>query len=138
MKMNCQDLQTIFHEKINVKIIIVNNNGYLAIRHTQKEFLNKRYRGTMPPNDISFPDFKKLSNSFKIKYKKIASLNESKKFLNNITKNKEPMIIDLIVDEDQPTLFKQGYKQNSDKTFSPMELSEMFPFVKVPISNTNN
>lgn len=136
--MNCQDLQTIFHEKINVKIIIVNNNGYLAIRHTQKEFLNKRYRGTMPPNDISFPDFKKLSNSFKIKYKKIASLNESKKFLNNITKNKEPMIIDLIVDEDQPTLFKQGYKQNSDKTFSPMELSEMFPFVKVPISNTNN
>ena len=136
--MNCQDLQTIFHEKINVKIIIVNNNGYLAIRHTQKEFLNKRYRGTMPPNDISFPDFKKLSNSFKIKYKKIASPNESKKFLNNITKNKEPMIIDLIVDEDQPTLFKQGYKQNSDKTFSPMELSEMFPFVKVPVSNTNN
>ena len=85
--MNCQDLQTIFHEKINVKIIIVNNNGYLAIRHTQKEFLNKRYRGTMPPNDISFPDFKKLSNSFKIKYKKIASPNESKKFLNNVKKS---------------------------------------------------
>ena len=42
--MNCQDLQTIFQEKINVKIIIVNNNGYLAIRHTQKEFLNKRYK----------------------------------------------------------------------------------------------
>ena len=37
--MNIQDLQTIVQDKINVKIIIVNNNGYLAIRHTQKEFL---------------------------------------------------------------------------------------------------
>lgn len=136
--MNCQDLQTIAHEKINVKIIIINNNGYLAIRHTQKEFLNKRYRGTMPPYDISFPNFKKLSDSFNIKYRKILTVNESKNFLNKIKKNQGPLIVDLVVDENQSTLFKQGYKQNSNGSFSPMDLSEMFPFVKIPVSNTNN
>ena len=66
--MNCQDLQSISQYKINLKIILVNNNGYLAIRHTQKEFLNKRYFGTIPPDDISFPNFKNLAKAFEIKY----------------------------------------------------------------------
>ncbi len=37
--MNIQDLQTIVQDKINAIIVLVNNNGYLAIRNTQKEFL---------------------------------------------------------------------------------------------------
>ena len=37
--MNIQDLHSIAKKKINIKIILVNNNGYLAIRNTQKEFL---------------------------------------------------------------------------------------------------
>jgi acetolactate synthase I/II/III large subunit len=46
--MNIQDLQTIQQHKINISIILVNNNGYLAIRHTQKEFLKGRYYGSDP------------------------------------------------------------------------------------------
>lgn len=49
-----------------------------------------------------------------------------------------PIILELIVDEDQPALFKQGYKRNNDGTFSPSNLSEMYPFIKNPIANTNN
>jgi acetolactate synthase-1/2/3 large subunit len=39
--MNIQDLENIKQYKMNVSIILINNNGYLAIRHTQKEFLKK-------------------------------------------------------------------------------------------------
>jgi len=136
--MNCQELQTIRHKNINVKIILVNNNGYAAIRHTQKEFLNKKYIGTLPPNDISFPNFMKLSKAFNIKYIKIDTNDKANKLIKNIQKLKGPIIIDLIVDQNQEALFKQGYKKNIDGTFFPMPLSEMFPFVDKPISNTNN
>ena len=34
--MNVQDLQTIKQDNINVVIFLINNNGYLAIRHTKK------------------------------------------------------------------------------------------------------
>ena len=47
-----------------------------------------------------------------------------------------PIIVEF--DEDQDSLFKQGYKKNSNGTFSPMPLSEMYPFTNKPISNTNN
>jgi acetolactate synthase-1/2/3 large subunit len=136
--MNCQDLQTIYQENVNVIIIVVNNNGYLAIRHTQKEFLKERYFGTHPSNGISFPDFSRLAKAFKIKYKKINTIEKSRKFLKNCNKVRGPIIVDLFVDESQPSLFKQGYKKNIDGSFTPSDLSEMFPFIKNPISNTNN
>ena len=136
--MNCQDLQTIYQENINVIIVVVNNNGYLAIRHTQKEFLDRRYYGTHPKSGISFPDFSKLANAFKIKYKKIDTLKKSKEIIKKSNKLTGPIILELIVDEDQPALFKQGYKRNNDGTFSPSNLSEMYPFINNPIANTNN
>ena len=38
MLMNIQDLQSIYDLNIPTAIIVINNNGYLAIRHTQNRF----------------------------------------------------------------------------------------------------
>ena len=57
--MNIQDLQSIHQYKIPVVILIVNNNGYLAIRNTQTDFLNRRWFGTHPDWGLSLPSIKK-------------------------------------------------------------------------------
>ena len=51
---------------------------------------------------------------------------------------KGPKICELVVDENQDSLFKQGYKKSQNGLFFPMTLEEMYPFVNKPISNTNN
>tara|TARA_Y100000591_G_C21176159_1_gene379749 strand:- start:50 stop:421 length:372 start_codon:yes stop_codon:yes gene_type:complete len=123
---------------MNVIIVVINNNGYLAIRHTQKEFLNKKYYGTSPEGNLTFPSIKKISYAFNIKYFKIDKKENEENIINKLVSSKGPKICELIVDEDQDSLFKQGYKKNLDGTFSPMTLEEMYPFVNKPISNTNN
>ena len=55
-----------------------------------------------------------------------------------ILKMKGPLMCELFTNPNAQSLFKQGYKENTDGTFSPMELSEMYPFVGTPIANTNN
>ena len=60
------------------------------------------------------------------------------KIINKIIKIKGPLICELFVNENQDILFKQGYKTNSDGTFTPQPLSEMYPFLNKPIANTNN
>tara|TARA_Y100000741_G_C18262125_1_gene560851 strand:- start:4973 stop:6703 length:1731 start_codon:yes stop_codon:yes gene_type:complete len=136
--MNCQDLETIRQNHFNIIIIVVNNNGYLAIRHTQKEFLNKRYFGTSPEGNLTLPSIKNLAKAFKIKYFKLNNIKKEKTILSKLINLKGPKICELVVDEDQDSLFKQGYKKNSNGTFSPMPLSEMYPYANKPISNTNN
>ncbi len=136
--MNIQDLQTIVQDKINVVIILVNNNGYLAIRHTQKEFLKKKYYGTHPKWRLTMPNFKKVSKSFGLNYFKIKTDSNLKHNMKKIISQKGPVVCELIVDENQDSLFKQGYKENKDGTFSPQPLSEMYPFLDFSIANTNN
>mgnify|MGYP001399606301 CR=1 FL=1 len=136
--MNIQDLQSIKHNNINVVIFLINNNGYLAIRHTQKEFLKKKYYGTHPDWKLKMPNFKKVTNSFGIDHKIIRTKKDLDLVLKNIISRKTPLVCELKIDENQDSLFKQGYKENNDGTFSPQNLSEMFPFFKKFLSNTNN
>ena len=135
--MNSQDLQTIAQKKINVIIVLVNNEGYLAIRHTQKEFLKGKYIGTSAP-DITFPNFEKLIKAYGLKYLKIKNDDSIKKTIKKVNKMKGPIVCELFTDPDSKSLFKQGYKKIENGTYAPMDLSEMFPFVEKPISNTNN
>ena len=136
--MNIQDLQTIAQDKINASIILINNNGYLAIRHTQKEFLKGKYFGTHPDGNLTFPSFRKVTKAFNINYIAVKTSNDIQKAINFIKKSKKPNICEVFVSDDQPPFFKQGYQTNEDGTFTPQPLSEMYPFLTKPIENTNN
>ena len=59
-------------------------------------------------------------------------------FIKKLSKIKGPLICEIITNEEQDSLFKQRYKKNIDNTYSPIDLSEMYPFVEKPIANTNN
>jgi acetolactate synthase I/II/III large subunit len=136
--MNIQDLQTLSDEKRNIIILVVNNNGYLAIRHTQKEFLKKRYYGTHPDYNLSLPNFEKIVKGFGIRYIKIKKNDEVNKKIRLLKNLSGPVVCEIFTDEDQPPLFKQGYKKISKNLFQPQSLHEMYPFFDIPIANTNN
>ena len=139
--MNVQDLQTISQYNINVKILLINNNGYLAIRNTQKEFLQGRYFGTNKKGGLTFPKFKNIAKTFSIKYLAIKKSSKMKNTLEKIRKTKGPLICEIFISSNQAPLFKQGYKKIHSNKFHPQPLSEMYPFINKsskPVSNTNN
>jgi acetolactate synthase-1/2/3 large subunit len=123
--MNVQDLQSIKQDNINVCICVINNNGYLAIRNTQKEFLGGKFYGTHPSWKLEMPSIEKLANGFQIPYIKIESDHDLNQVLALIAKINGPLICEVVVSEDQPVLFKQGYKAFANNTFEPLPLSEM-------------
>ena len=125
--MNIQDLQTIKSQKIPVIISVINNNGYLAIRHTQSEFLSGRLYGTHPDWSLQMPSIEKLSRGFDIPFFKINKKEDTIQIIDTLLKFSGPVICEVVTDEDVSELFKQGYKANNDGTFSPLPLSEMQP-----------
>jgi acetolactate synthase-1/2/3 large subunit len=128
--MNIQDLQSIFQYQVPTIILVINNNGYLAIRNTQRDFLSGKYYGTHPDWGLVMPSIELIARGFKIDYLKVESYDEMNmtlpRLLEEIT---APIIVELITDEFQDVLFSQGYKENNDGTFSPSPLSEMKPFL---------
>jgi acetolactate synthase-1/2/3 large subunit len=61
--MNIQELETISNLNLNVIIFILNNDGYLSIKQTQRNFF-KREVGSSSQSGLSFPDFKQLGEVF--------------------------------------------------------------------------
>lgn len=127
--MNVQDLQTIRQDNINVVISVINNNGYLAIRHTQKEFLNGRFYGTHPKWNLAMPSIEKIAFAFDIPYVCLDKADNIDAVIQQLHAAKGPIICEVVVDECQDVLFKQGYKTNEDGTYSPQPLLEMAPFL---------
>jgi len=128
--MNVQDLQTIRQENINVIISVVNNNGYLAIRQTQKEFLSGRYFGTHPDWRLEMPSIRKIAGAFDIPHVLLDQAKDIDAVIENLLGCNGPVICEVVVDDSQDVLFKQGYKANGDGTFSPQPLTEMAPFIE--------
>ena len=123
--MNVQDLQTIRQDHVNVIISVINNNGYLAIRHTQKDFLGGRFYGTHPEWRLEMPSIQKIAAAFDIPYVLLDKADETEITIEALTKTSGPVICEVIVDDNQEVLFKQGYQANGDGTFSPQPLFEM-------------
>ena len=62
--MNMQELQTIIHHKLPVKIFLLDNDGYGSIKQTQTNFFGKEWIGCDGESGVSFPDFMKLGTAF--------------------------------------------------------------------------
>ncbi len=62
IQMNLQELQTIIHHRLPIKIFVINNGGYHSIRQTQKNYFGEPLVGIGDDSrDLSFPDMEKLS-----------------------------------------------------------------------------
>ena len=71
LQMNLQEFATIMHNKLPIKTFIYNNGGYLTIKQTQQLGFKSRIMGSTPKTGISFPNYKKIADSHKIKYLKL-------------------------------------------------------------------
>jgi len=62
--MNLQELQTIKHYKLPIKIYVLNNHGYRSLELTQENYFNSDYIGCNEVSGVSFPDFNKIAQAF--------------------------------------------------------------------------
>lgn len=67
MMINLQELQTIIHHKLPIKIIIFENDGYLMIKHTQKLLFNGAYTCVNKKTGVSLPDYTAIGEAFGFK-----------------------------------------------------------------------
>ena len=70
-QINIQELQTIKYYNVPIKIFILNNHSYGAIKDFQDGNLNSRYFGTIPEYGYEAPDFVSISKSYGLETERI-------------------------------------------------------------------
>ena len=64
MHMNIQELATIIHYKLPIKILLFNNNGYSMIQQTQDQWLDSNYYASSPEGGVAAPDFMNIAAAY--------------------------------------------------------------------------
>ena len=127
--MNLQELQTIKHYNLPVKVFIINNNGYVSIKQTQKNFFNGRLTGAESSSGVTMPDFVKLGDAFGIKTVKIDSPNDLQNSINEVLAAKEPVLCEVVVDPEQIFVPKLSSEKLPDGRMVSKPLEDMYPFL---------
>ena len=132
MMMNLQELQTIVHHRLPIKLFIFNNDGYLMIKHTQNALFNKSgYVGTNKSSGISCPDFSKLAVAFDIPAFQIRGWEECDDVLAKVQACEGPVICEVFMHPEQLFTPKLGLvaKPNGDLVSPPLE--DLSPLVSL-------
>ena len=127
-QLNIHELQTIAHHKILAKIFITNNQGYLAIRTTQKNFFQGRLIGEGKKSGVSFPDNKKIAYAYGLKYFKAETKKELKKVIHDALNFNGAVLCDLSLPYWQDTLSVSSKQLESGKIVS-LPIDDMYPFL---------
>lgn len=133
--MNLQEMQTIKHYKLPIKIILFSNGGYNAIRQTCSNFFNGVFIGCTAETGVSFPDFEKVAELFEFEYRRCENNFEIKECIDWLLQSSGNVLLDVQEKYDDPLIPKIMSRMNEDGTFSTPALHDMAPFL--PIEEIN-
>lgn len=119
VQMNIQELGTLAKlAHLNIKLLVVNNGGYLSIRNTANKFFGGHIRGTDENNGLKFPDLGYISDAYGLMYTKIEGGGLWQ--LENIFKRSGAEIVEVICQNEQEILPCAAKGHNLD---------DMYPFL---------
>lgn len=120
---NMQELAVIREHNLPIKIIILNNGGYLSIKNTQEKFYGNVH-GVNSETGLWFPDFLEIAETFRISATKTWSIPTMDKHFRSIFTMTAPHIVDVICAESQQILPSQSFKDGKQAP-----LHDMYPFL---------
>lgn len=134
IQMNLQELQTIIHHKMPLKIFLINNGGYHSIRQTQKNFFGEPLVGIgvdsgLHGNDLSFPEMEKLAMAYGYPYVAARHNSELAEAVEKTLAMEGPVICEVFVTTDQNFEPKSAAKRLPDGTMVSPPLEDLSPFL---------
>lgn len=127
--MNIQELATIAYNHLDIRLIILNNNGYHSIRQTQTNLFQPPMIGVDQNSGICFPDFQKLADAFGLAYFSIGNEQECTDILNQMLDYNGPCICEVIVDPTQNFAPKSASRVLPDGSIISPSIDDMAPFL---------
>lgn len=131
IQMNIQELQTLVTYGLPLKIFVLENEGYLAIKTTQKSFFNGEFTGSNPSSGVVCPNMMKIAEAYGIPYTSVS--NNGEDLVNAIAltlASAGPMICEVHMHPEQSLFPKSASildKQTGKMSSAPLE--RMAPFM---------
>jgi acetolactate synthase-1/2/3 large subunit len=128
-QMNIQELQTVAQYNLPIKIIILNNDGYLAISLMQDNLFNGNHFGATSASGVGSPKFVELSKAYGIPAYKLKTITDVKNNLAFLLSESGPCLIEINMVRNQLLIPRVQSKRDASGKIVSGSIDAMFPFL---------
>jgi acetolactate synthase-1/2/3 large subunit len=125
LHLNIHELQTMKHYNLSIKLIVINNDGYLSIKVSQKTFFNGNYVASEKGSGVSFPNYEKVIKAYDLPYYSIKDNNSIQPTLTEFLSQEGPCVLEIFTDPDEFHEPKVVAKLDAEGKFIPGQLSNI-------------
>lgn len=127
IQMNLQELQTIIHHRLPIRIFVINNDGYHSIRQTQQNYFQGPLTGVgTDSGDLSFPSMERLAGAYGYPYVCIRN-SAGLERIGEILEKDAPWICEVFVDTRQRFEPKAASERLTDGKMVSLPLEDLAP-----------
>jgi acetolactate synthase-1/2/3 large subunit len=129
LQMNLQELQTIAHHQLPIKIFVLNNNGYLAISLMQDNLFKGNYIGSNKQSGVSAPDFIKIADAYGFRRFRFNNNEELENRIDDVIKSQGPVLVEIMMTENQLLIPRVQSSKDANGKIISNSLENMFPYL---------
>ena len=124
IQINIQELQTLASNKLPIKIIILNNDGYGIIKQFQELYLQERHEAVDSKKGVTNPNFSKVAKAYGINYSEIKKNSDINKTLKKTIRSKKAEFINVFIKPDQKIIPKLAFGSPLEDLSPPLPRKE--------------
>jgi acetolactate synthase-1/2/3 large subunit len=128
IQLNLQELETVAHHRLPLKIFVLNNDGYLSIRTTQKSFFEGNFIGEGARSGVSFPDIVKLAEAYGIPAGRIVN-SDCADAIARAMAAPGPFVCEVMLDPVQEFEPRLASRRLPDGRMETPPLEDLYPFL---------
>ena len=101
LELNIQELKTISHYCLNIKLFVINNGGYVSMHNWTDSFFDGRRVDTSEETGEGTLNLKNVAKAFDLQYYKISNHKNIEKDIKFVCKSKKPIFVEVVTDNKQ-------------------------------------
>lgn len=131
LMMNLQELQTVQNLNLPIILLMLNNSGYLTIKHTHHALYktNGNATATDASNGVTFPNFEKIAYAFDLDYQYVHDEQSFQNLLDKFHDINKSVFIEIKMPEYQELIPKMAVQINDKGEMFTPSLEYMYPFL---------
>jgi acetolactate synthase I/II/III large subunit len=129
LQLNIQELATIAHLQLPIKLFVLNNQGYASIRASQTNYFGGPNIGCSPETGVSIPDYRKVARAYGLKTAIIEDQSDLRGAVRRVLRSRGPVLCDVHVIPDEIRAPRVTSIQRADGSFLSKPLEDLWPFL---------
>jgi acetolactate synthase-1/2/3 large subunit len=126
---NVHELATLRQNNLNVKLFVINNDGYVSMRNTQRDFCGGHYVGADQYSGVFIPSMESLAKTYELQFERCTTADDLESVVAKVLAMAGPVLCEVVAMRDQKIIPTVASVKLADGRMQSCQIHNMSPLL---------